>query len=173
MDHFCSILNFRGCKDNFICIIPTNIYGDNDNFSLEDGHVIPALIHKCYLAKNNNEKFVVRGSGKALRQFIYSKDLAELIMWILDKYDDRENIILSVSEKDEVSIEYVARLIAKNFEYEHMIDFDVSYSDGQYKKTADNTKLINKYGDYKFTTIEEGIKNSVLWFCNNYDICRK
>ena len=160
-------------KDNFICIIPTNIYGENDNFSLEDGHVIPALIHKCYLAKNNNEKFVVRGSGKALRQFIYSKDLAELIMWVLDKYEDRENIILSVSEKDEVSIEYVARLIAKNFEYEHMIDFDVSYSDGQYKKTADNTKLINKYGDYKFTTIEEGIKNSVLWFCNNYDICRK
>ena len=160
-------------KDNFICIIPTNIYGENDNFSLEDGHVIPALIHKCYLAKNNNEKFVVRGSGKALRQFIYSKDLAELIMWVLDKYDDRENIILSVSEKDEVSIEYVARLIANNFEYEHMIDFDVSYSDGQYKKTADNTKLINKYGDYKFTTIEEGIKNSVLWFCNNYDICRK
>lgn len=160
-------------KDNFICIIPTNIYGENDNFSLEDGHVIPALIHKCYLAKNNNEKFVVRGSGKALRQFIYSKDLAELIMWVLDKYDDRENIILSVSEKDEVSIEYVARLIAKNFEYEHMIDFDVSYSDGQYKKTADNTKLLNKYGDYKFTTIEEGIKNSVLWFCNNYDICRK
>jgi len=160
-------------KDNFICIIPTNIYGENDNFSLEDGHVIPALIHKCYLAKNNDEKFVVRGSGKALRQFIYSKDLAELIMWVLDKYDDRENIILSVSEKDEVSIEYVARLIAKNFEYEHMIDFDVSYSDGQYKKTADNTKLINKYGDYKFTTIEEGIKNSVLWFCNNYDVCRK
>ena len=104
-------------KDNFICIIPTNIYGENDNFSLEDGHVIPALIHKCYLAKNNNKKFVVRGSGKALRQFIYSKDLAELIMWVLDKYDDRENIILSVSEKDEVSIEYVARLIAKNFEY--------------------------------------------------------
>ena len=162
MDHFCSILNFRGCKDNFICIIPTNIYGENDNFSLEDGHVIPALIHKCYLAKNNNEKFVVRGSGKALRQFIYSKDLAELIMWILDKYDDRENIILSVSEKDEVRIEYVARLIAKKFEYEHMIDFDISYSDGQYKKTVDNTKLINKYGDYKFTTIEEGIKNSVL-----------
>ena len=58
--------------DNFICVIPTNIYGENDNYNLENAHVIPALIHKCYNAKKNNKKFIVCGTGSPLRQFIYS-----------------------------------------------------------------------------------------------------
>lgn len=159
--------------DNFICVIPTNIYGENDNYSIEGGHVIPGLIHKCYLAKQNNEKFMVWGSGKPLRQFIYSQDLGRLIMWVLEKYEGKESIILSVGEKEEVSIEYVARQIAKAYNYEHMIDFDTTKSDGQFKKTADNSKLMNLYGEYKFMNIEEGIKRSVDWFVQNYDKCRK
>lgn len=160
-------------NDNFICVIPTNIYGENDNYSLEDGHVIPALIHRCYLSKKNKEKFIVRGSGKHLRQFIFSEDLAKLIMWVLEYYEQKESIILSVGEKDEVSIEYVARQIAKFYDYEHMIEFDTSYSDGQFKKTADNSKLTNLYGEFKFMNIDEGIKKSVKWFINNYNTCRK
>ena len=159
--------------DNFVCVIPTNIYGPHDNYSLEDGHVIPALIHRCYLNKHNNEKFMVRGTGKPLRQFIYSEDLARLIMWVLEKYEDKESIILSVGEKDEVSISDVARNIAKAYNYEHMIEFDSSFSDGQFKKTADNNKLMNLYGDYKFISIENGIKRSVKWFIENYEKCRK
>ena len=159
--------------DNFICVIPTNIYGENDNYSIEGGHVIPGLIHKCYLAKKNNEKFMVWGSGKPLRQFIYSQDLGRLIMWALEKYEEKDSIILSVGEKEEVSIEYVARQIAKAYDYEHMIDFDITKSDGQFKKTADNSKLMNLYGEYKFMNIEEGIKRSVDWFVDNYDKCRK
>ena len=160
-------------NDNFVCIIPTNIYGENDNYSLEDGHVIPALIHRCYLCKEKNEKFIVKGTGKPLRQFIYSQDLAKLIMWVVEKYDDREPLILSVNEKDEVSIEYVARQIAKSFDYDHMIEFDSSFSDGQFKKTADNSKLMNLHGEYQFINIEKGIKKSVDWFITNYDNCRK
>ncbi len=158
-------------NDNFVCVIPTNIYGEYDNFSLEDGHVVPALIHKCYLAKQNNEPFVVFGSGKPLRQFIYSTDLAKLILWVLENYSG-EPIILSTNESDEVSIKNVAELIAKEFNYDN-IKFDTSKSDGQFKKTADNTKLIDLYGEFKFTTIEEGIKKSVNWFMNNYKIARK
>lgn len=157
--------------DNFICVIPTNIYGKNDNYSLEDGHVIPALIHKCYLSKQKGEKFIVKGTGKPLRQFIYSEDLAKLIMWVLENYKEKESIILSVSENEEVSIEYIARQIAKSYDYENMIEFDSTYSDGQYKKTADNSKLINLYS-YKFIKIEEGIKNSIIWFKDNYNNCR-
>ena len=160
-------------NDNFFSIIPTNIYGENDNFSLEDGHVIPALIHKCYLAKKNNEDFIIRGSGKALRQFIYSIDLAELIMWTLQYYNESENIILSVNETDEVSIEHVARSIAKNFNYDHKLKFDINYSDGQFKKTADNSKLINLIRKFNFTSIDEGIKKTIDWFVNNYENCRK
>jgi len=159
--------------DNFVCVIPTNIYGENDNYSLEDGHVIPALIHRCYLCKQKREKFTVRGTGKPLRQFIYSQDLAKLIMWVLEKYEEKDSIILSVGEKDEVSIEYVARQIAKAYDYEHMIEFDSSFSDGQFKKTADNSKLMELYGEYKFINFEDGIKKSVDWFIKNFDNCRK
>jgi len=160
-------------NDNFICVIPTNIYGPNDNYHLEDAHVIPALIHKCYLSKKSGEKFIVKGTGKPLRQFIYSEDLAELFMWVLEKYNQKESVILSVSEKEEVSIKYVAEQIAKCFNYQHMIEFDSSFSDGQYKKTADNSKLKNLHGEYNFISIEEGIKKSVNWFNSNYKICRK
>jgi GDP-L-fucose synthase len=159
--------------DNFICVIPTNIYGAHDNYHLEDSHVIPGLIHKCYLAKKENKPFVVRGTGKPLRQFIYSEDLAKLIMWTLENYNDTESLILSVNEKDEVSIKDIAYEIAKNFDYEDNLVFDSNFADGQFKKTADNSKLMNLIGNYEFTGIKDGIKKSVEWFVNNYDICRK
>ena len=159
--------------DNFVCVIPTNIYGPVDNFSLEDGHVIPALIHKCYLAKERGEDFVVRGSGSPLRQFIYSTDLAKLMMWVLEKYEEDGSIILSVGEKDEVSIKDVAMEIGRSFDYKDRIVFDTTFSDGQYKKTADNHKLMNLIGDFEFIGIEEGIKRSVEWFVENYEVCRK
>jgi GDP-L-fucose synthase len=159
--------------DNFICIIPTNIYGDYDNYSIESGHVIPALIHKCYIAKQQGKPFVVCGSGKPLRQFIYSLDLAKLIMWSLLEYNEKESIILSNSEEHEVSIEDIARFIAREFDYEQHMIFDTSFSDGQFKKTADNSKLMKLYPEMKFTDIHIGIKNSVQWFQDNYDVCRK
>ena len=74
---------------NFICIIPTNIYGPYDNFNLLDSHVIPGLIHKGYISNNNNDSFMVYGSGKPLRQFIYSEDLVKIIMYILENYFKR------------------------------------------------------------------------------------
>lgn len=158
--------------DNFICVIPTNIYGTHDNFSLEEGHVIPALIHKCYEAKKNKEKFVVCGSGKPLRQFIFSIDLARLIMWTLIEYNEKEPIILSVGEKEELSIKHIAIEIAKQLNYEYMIEFDETFSDGQFKKTADNSKLMS-LKNFSFTKIEDGIKQTVEWFIKNYSNCRK
>lgn len=158
--------------DKFISIIPTNIYGEHDNYHLENAHVIPALIHKCYLAKKENKIFQVMGTGKPLRQFIYAKDLAKLIHWVMENYDDIEPIILSVSEKDEVSIGTVATRIAHEFGMENQMEF-VGGADGQYKKTADNSKLMSLIGNFEFTSIEEGIRNSVRWFEENYENCRK
>ena len=83
-------------------------------------------------------------------------------------------IILSVSPEQEVSIEYVSRLIAKKFNYEHKIIFDTTKSDGQYKKTADNSKLMNLLqNDFNFTSIEDGLNNTIDWFIENYYTCRK
>jgi GDP-L-fucose synthase len=158
--------------DNFICVIPTNIYGPADNYNLEDGHVIPALIHKCWLAKKAGDDFVVRGSGAPLRQFMYSLDLAILLMWVLVESNE-PLIILSVSEREEVSIGDVAKLIAHEFGYADRIRFDTNFSDGQFKKTADNSKLISAIGDYQFTSIKKGIHETVAWFCAHYDIARK
>ena len=151
---------------NFICVSPTNIYGPHDNFNLEDGHVLPALIHKCYLAKQNNENFVIRGTGSPLRQFIYSEDLAKIILIILENHNEN-NLILSVPESHEISIKDVGFLIAKSFDYEHRIMFDENYSDGQYKKTVSVDKLLTKIGDFKFTEIKEGIEKTVYWFIEN------
>jgi GDP-L-fucose synthase len=158
--------------DNFICVIPTNIYGENDNYHLEDAHVIPALIHKCKIAKESGKDFIVKGSGKPLRQFIYSEDLAKLIMWILENYDKEDNLILSPTE--EYSIEQVAREIAKNFDYEHRIQFDTTGADGQFKKTVSNQKLLEQIGTkFEFTSLQDGIQKSVKWFINHYETCRK
>jgi len=164
-------------KTNYSCIIPTNIYGPHDNFSLEDGHVIPSLVHKCYLAKEQGIPFEVRGTGKPLRQFVYSEDLARLIMEIIDTITC-ENIIISPNE--EYSIADVALLIAKEFNYENMIVFNDTFSDGQYKKTADNKKLLSyiynksdKSSDFVFTDIQNGIKNTVDFFKKNVNQCRK
>ena len=159
--------------DNFICVIPTNIYGPNDNYNLEDGHVIPALTQRCYLAKREGKPFRVLGSGTPLRQFIYSDDLAKLFMWVLENYNEKESLILSVGEKNEVAIKDVALEIAKSFDYEHMMEFDTRYSDGQYKKTADNSKLMNLIGDFEFTPIDKGIKKNTDWFIKNFDDARK
>ena len=149
--------------DQFICVTPTNIYGPHDNFDIENGHVLPSLIHKCYLAKKNGEDFVIRGSGKPLRQFIFSEDLARLIMILLENHSE-DNVILSVPESGEKSIAYIGYEIAKNFNYEDRVVFDTNYSDGQYKKTVSNQKLINLVQDFSFTNLEEGIKKTIDWF---------
>lgn len=152
--------------DNFICVTPTNIYGPYDNFNLEDAHVLPSLIHKCYLAKESNEDFIIRGTGAPLRQFIFSEDLAKLMMIILENYNN-DNLILSVPESHEISIKDLSTIIAKEFNYEDRIKFDSSYSDGQYKKTVSVNKLLCIIGDFQFTKIEDGIKKSVGWFIQN------
>ncbi len=159
--------------DNFVCVIPTNIYGPNDNFNLEDAHVIPALIHKCYLAKEADIDFVVRGSGTPLRQFIYSDDLAHLLLYTLFSNSFADNVILSVDESEEVSIKDVALLISKRFAYDNRIVFDKAFDDGQYKKTASNERLRQICPDFQFLSIDEGIQYTVDWFIENYKIARK
>ena len=74
----------HGC--NFTAVIPTNIFGPNDNYSIQSGHVLPGLTHKCYLAKKNGTDFTVWGSGTPLRQFILSTDLAALTVWVMREF---------------------------------------------------------------------------------------
>ncbi|CAB4421377.1 unnamed protein product [Rhizophagus irregularis] len=139
-----------------------------------DSHVIPGLVHKCYLAKKNGTPFVVAGTGKPLRQFIYSRDLAKLFIWVLREYKEIDPIIpiRYFGEKDEVSIKDVADTIVKAVGFEGDYNFDTSKSDGQYKKTASNAKLMKYLPDFQFTPFEVAVKESTEWFIQNYDNAR-
>ncbi|GMH83162.1 hypothetical protein TrVE_jg3744 [Triparma verrucosa] len=160
-----------GC--NFTSIIPTNIYGPSDNFSIENGHVIPGLIHKCFIAKRDGTPFTIWGSGTPLRQFMYSLDLAELTVWVMREYHSADPIIISVDEEAEVSIKDVALAVVKAMKFEGEVVFDTDKADGQFKKTASNAKLRGMRPDFQFVGIEEGLQKAVDWFVANYETCRK
>ena len=152
---------------NFMCIVPTNIYGKHDNYNLEDSHVIPGMIHRCFLAKNENSPWIVRGTGKPLRQFIYSTDLATIIMELLFS-KSIETVI--IANEIEYSIKDIAELISLKMKYP--FEFDSSYSDGQFRKTVDNSKL-KSIIDFDFTKIDLGLSETIDYFIKNYNIIRK
>ena len=156
---------------NYVSVIPTNIYGPNDNFSLNSGHVIPMLLHKIYNSQRNNTDFVVWGSGTPLREFIYSKDVAKLSEWALDNYDESEPIIFSNSV--EISIMDLVDLLVKEFNFKGKVIFDKTKPDGQFRKPSDNSKLKSYLPNFEFTPIEKGLKETINWFIENYDKTRK
>ena len=172
LDVFCRQMNkLDGYK--YRCIIPTNIYGKFDNFHLKNSHVIPGLIHKCYLAKKNGTPFTIMGTGKALRQFIYAGDMAIIIKELVEQYKgDEMNIICSVSEKEEVSIKSIVEKIAEIMKYDNIV-YDTNFGDGQYKKTVSNEKVKKIVPSLKFRDIDYGLNKTIKWFCENYDTIRK
>lgn len=156
---------------NYTSVIPTNIYGPNDNFSLEHGHVMPMLIHKLYKAKRDGTDFTVWGSGKPLREFIYSKDIARLAEWAVRNYNETEPIIFGTSE--EVSIKDMVDLLIQEFNFKGKVIFDKDKPEGQFRKPSDNSKLKSYLPDFEFTPFEQGIKETVKWFIENYETARK
>tara|TARA_B110000285_G_C15061350_1_gene582566 strand:- start:65 stop:979 length:915 start_codon:yes stop_codon:yes gene_type:complete len=156
---------------NYVSVIPTNIYGPNDNFDLANGHVVPSLIHKCYLAKKNNTPFKIWGSGKPLREFIFSKDVGRLTKWVLENYEEEEPIIFSTSK--EVSIKDVVDLIVKHMSFNGEVIWESDKPDGQFRKPSDNSKLLSYLPDFKFTSLDDGLKETIDWFISNYENCRK
>ena len=157
------ILNESGIQT--IQLVPTNIFGPYDNFNIDNAHVIPALIHNCYLSKHSNKPFIVKGSGKPLRQFIYNKDLAKMIMWNMYHNTKSGMYICSPPSKQEISIGDVARQIAKCMEYENKLTFDIQYSDGQYKKTVEPNNI---YNNFEYTDFNKALQCTVEWFIENY-----
>jgi len=156
---------------NYKSVIPSNIYGPNDNYSIANGHVLPSLIHKCYLARENKTPLTIWGSGKPLREFIFSKDVAKLTEWVLYNYNENEPIILSTSE--EISIGDVVDMIVEIMNFKGEIIFDSSKPDGQFRKPSDNSKIKNYLPDFKFTPLYEGLKETIEYFEKNYTIIRK
>jgi len=157
----------------FTSVIPTNLFGKHDNFNIENGHVLPGLMHKCMKAQETGKDYVVYGTGKPLRQFLYSVDAARMILWVLFNYNQAEPVCISVGEADEVSIGEVAKTISEEFDFKGNLVFDTSKADGQFKKTASNDKFMKLYPDFKFTPFKDAIHETVQWFKNNYETARK
>ena len=156
---------------NYKSVIPTNIYGPNDNYDIKNGHVIPSLIHKCYLARENKTDFEIWGSGKPLREFIFSRDVAKLTEWVLENYEESEPIILSTSE--EISIKEVVDIIIELMNYKGSVKWDNTKPDGQYRKPSDNSKVKKYLPDFKFTSLYDGLKETIWYFEKNYINIRK
>ena len=155
----------------FTSVVPCNVFGPHDNFNIQDGHVIPGLINKAYEAGKNGTPFEIWGTGTPLRQFIYSLDLAKLIVWVVREYREVEPIILA--SDDEVSIKEVAYMILDAFDFKGEVKFLTDKSDGQFKKTDSNVKLRKYLPDFQFTPIRQAIRETVDWYVQNYDTARR
>jgi GDP-L-fucose synthase len=145
----------------FLGIIPTNMFGPRDNFDIQSGHVIPALISKCFHAKENGLPFIVKGSGKALRQFVYSLDAARIIHRLMKEYTAQEPVIIAGPE--EVSVQKVARMIARVMNFTGEIHFVSQKEEGQERKTA-QCSIPFLFPDFHFTKLETALKETIESF---------
>ena len=159
---------FEDYNLDIVCLMPTNVYGDNDNFNKITGHVIPAIISKIEEAKKLNKKIVkLLGTGKPLREFIHTEDLAESIFKCLfvskkvlkKKYKHRLPVI-NVGTNEEISIKNLSNLIAKLVRYKGKIEFDYKSPDGTYRKGLDSSK-IRDLGWYPRIKLEDGLKKVI------------
>lgn len=150
---------------NAISLMPTNLYGVGDNFHLENSHVIPALIRKFHDAKENNADAVeVWGTGKARREFIDVKDLAEAAVFLMLNYDDAE--IVNIGTGVDVSIAELADLVKNVTGFDGAINYDTSKPDGTPRKLLDVSKL-HGLGWKEKVSLEEGLTNAYNWFLEN------
>jgi GDP-L-fucose synthase len=154
------------------CVIPCNLYGENDNYNLQNGHVIPSLIHRCWLAKTNSHSLEIWGSGKAEREFMYIKDFAKIIELIFkDNIDIPETMI--VSPDNVFTIEEVVNEIVKQMNFTGKVCFDKSKPEGIMKKNSCNEVFKKYFPDFKFTSLSEGLNNNIEYFIKNYELLRK
>lgn len=148
-----------GC--NFISAMPTNLFGVNDNFNLENSHVLPALLRKFIEAKQNNKQEVtIWGSGTPMREFLFVDDLAEACLFLMENYNGVETVNIGTGE--DVSIKELAETIMKIVGFEGHLIFDASKPDGAPRKLLDVSK-INTLGWNHQTNLEEGIQKTLNW----------
>ena len=149
-----------GCR--FISVMPTNLYGPNDNFDLETSHVLPALIRKCHEAKLEGAEAVeVWGTGRPRREFLHVDDLADACLFLMREYESPE--VLNVGVGEDISIADLARLVADEVGYEGAIRFDTSKPDGTPRKLLDVSRL-SELGWTARIGLAEGIRSTYAWF---------
>jgi GDP-L-fucose synthase len=144
-------------KSNFISVMPTNLYGPNDNYDLQNSHVLPALIRKCYEAKIANEKTVtIWGSGKPMREFLHADDMADACVFLMQQYNEAG--LINIGTGVDITIKDLALLIKNIVGFEGELTFDTTKPDGTYKKLMDVSKLAQLGWKHKFN-LADGIRD--------------
>lgn len=157
--------------DDFISCMPTNLYGPYDNYELSSSHVMPAMIRKFHEAKVNNAPSVeLWGTGTPLREFLYSDDMADACVYLLEHYDGLEHVNIGTGK--EVTIRQLAELVKETVGFEGDIVWNTDMPDGTPRKLTDVTKL-HSLGFMHKVELEEGVKLAYEWFKENIDIARK
>lgn len=158
-------------KRRWISLMPTNTYGRRDNFNLETAHVLPALINKFVTAVDReSEEVSLWGTGSARREFIHASDLADAVLFAIEKYDDEMH--LNVGTGVDVTIKELAQTIAKRVQFKGEINWDSSKPDGTPRKLLDVSK-INQLGWRATVTLQHGIEDVVSWFLTNREQVRQ
>jgi len=149
----------------FISVMPTNLYGPNDNYHPLNSHVLPALIRRFHEAKADNKPFVEAwGTGSPRREFYYSEDMAEACIFLMETYDGSE--IVNIGCGQDLTIKELTELVAKAVGYQGQIRWDASKPDGTPQKLLDVSRL-HALGWTKHTPLEEGLKLAYADFLNN------
>lgn len=163
----CNSYNFQ-YKTNFISVMPTNLYGPNDNFNLESSHVIPALIRKFVEAKNSGSKAVtVWGTGKVKREFLHCDDFADACLYLMQNYNAKDlEPFINIGSGVDITIKELAYLIAKIVGFEGDILFDTTKPDGTPQKLLDVSRMQRLGWSYKIS-LEEGLRSTIKWFSEN------
>ena len=162
----CSYYN-KQYGTNYISVMPCNLYGINDNFSLENSHVLPALMRKFHEAKERGDNTVtVWGSGKPLREFLNVDDLADACLFLMDFY--RGDEFFNVGYGKEVTIRELAELVKETVGFEGEIVMDPSKPDGTMRKLTDISRIKSLGWEPKIS-LEEGLRQTYQWFCQKYE----
>ncbi len=161
---YCEYLN-RQHDTDYISVMPTNLYGPNDNYHPEHSHVLPALIRRFHEAKiSNKPEVTIWGTGKPLREFLYVDDLADACVYLMNTYSGDETVNLGTGK--ELTIAELANLVKKVIGYNGRIEYDASKPDGTPRKLLDVSKL-NRLGWHYKTELEDGIRLTYNDFLHN------
>jgi len=152
---------------NVIGLIPNGIFGENDNYNFDDAPMLPSLIRRFYENRENDSEIVVWGDGTPLREYTYSKDIANAFMWALDNYDDEQ--CLNVGSIEENSISEIAFMISEILSIDKKrIIFDDTKPKGVFRKSTDNSRFL-ALSDFKYTSFRKALEKTIKWFIDSYE----
>jgi GDP-L-fucose synthase len=165
----------KSLETEVVNLIPTNLAGKYDNFNLSDGHVLPVLIAKTYLAQKNNKPLIIKGLGESYRQFVFSTDFAKIILHFVNCILPQQfnQLIVGPPVEDEITIKELVNKIVKEFDFNGPVVYDSSFPEGQFKKTVSSDELLSYIPNFKFTPLDVYLKETIKYFIENYETVRK